>query len=84
MKGAATLAVASAMVGIVTGGILGGPIGTFLIERHRLRPAGRAAGPAHPEAVTAGDAVLALEPPDPVPPPWPGRTPGPARCSRAS
>jgi ESS family glutamate:Na+ symporter len=76
VKGAASLAVASAMVGIVTGGILGGPIGTFLIERRRLRPAGRAASPAHPGAVTAGDAVLALEPPDPVPPALAGEDPG--------
>ena len=76
VKGAATLAVASAMVGIVTGGIIGGPIGTFLIERRRLRPAGRAARPAAPEAVTAGDAVLALEPPDAVPPALAGEDPG--------
>ena len=33
---AATLAVASAMVGIVSGGLIGGPIGTWLITRHRL------------------------------------------------
>ncbi len=33
---AATLAVASAMVGIVSGGLIGGPIGTWLIARHRL------------------------------------------------
>ena len=32
VAGAATLAVASAMVGIVAGGVMGGPIGTFLIE----------------------------------------------------
>jgi ESS family glutamate:Na+ symporter len=76
VKGAATLAVASAMVGIVTGGIIGGPIGTFLIERRKLQPKGRAASPAHPEAVTAGDAVLALEPPDPVPPVVAGEDPG--------
>jgi ESS family glutamate:Na+ symporter len=69
VKGAASLAVAAAMVGIVSGGIIGGPIGTFLIERRRLRPAGRTASPAHSEAVTAGDAVLALEPPDPQPAP---------------
>jgi ESS family glutamate:Na+ symporter len=43
VKGAATLALASAMVGIVAAGILGGPIGTFLIERRRLRSAGTAA-----------------------------------------
>ena len=41
VAGAATLAVASAMVGIVAGGVTGGPIGTYLIERHivRLKPA---------------------------------------------
>jgi ESS family glutamate:Na+ symporter len=72
VKGAATLALASAMVGIVAGGIIGGPIGTFLIERRRLRPAGRTTGPAHPEAVTAGEVVLALEPPDPQPLPVAG------------
>jgi glutamate:Na+ symporter, ESS family len=33
VPGAATLAVASAMVGIVAGGVIGGPIGTYLIER---------------------------------------------------
>jgi ESS family glutamate:Na+ symporter len=38
---AATLAVAAAMVGIVSGGILGGPIGTYLVKRSpgtRLQP----------------------------------------------
>lgn len=38
VTGAATLAVAAAMVGIVAGGVLGGPIGTFLMERHARRP----------------------------------------------
>ncbi len=33
---AATLAVASAMVGIVSGGLIGGPLGTWLIAHHRL------------------------------------------------
>lgn len=36
---ATTLAVASAMVGIVSAGLIGGPIGTRLIKRHRLREA---------------------------------------------
>jgi glutamate:Na+ symporter, ESS family len=76
VKGAATLALASAMVGIVTGGILGGPIGTFLIERHGLRPAGGAAPPAHPEAPEAGDAILAPDPPDPAPRALAGEGPG--------
>lgn len=33
VPGAATLAVAAAMVGIVSGGVIGGPIGTWLIAR---------------------------------------------------
>lgn len=37
VPGAATLAVAAAMVGIVSGGLIGGPIGTFLVERHGLK-----------------------------------------------
>jgi ESS family glutamate:Na+ symporter len=36
---AATVAVASAMVGIVAGGVIGAPIATRLIERHGLRRA---------------------------------------------
>jgi ESS family glutamate:Na+ symporter len=36
VPGAATLAVAAAMVGIVAGGLMGGPLGTFLVERRRL------------------------------------------------
>jgi ESS family glutamate:Na+ symporter len=33
VTGAASLAVAAAMVGIISGGVIGGPIGTYLIER---------------------------------------------------
>jgi len=33
---AATIAVASAMVGIITAGLVGGPVATWLIERNRL------------------------------------------------
>jgi ESS family glutamate:Na+ symporter len=41
VTGAATLAVAAAMVGIVAGGVMGGPIGTYLVERtpRRFKPA---------------------------------------------
>jgi ESS family glutamate:Na+ symporter len=74
VAGAATLGVASAMVGIVTGGIIGGPIGTVLIERRGLQPARGAV--RVPEAATAGDAILALEPPDPTPPVVAGEDPG--------
>src|SRR5687768_11818983 len=44
VPGAATLAVAAAMVGIVSGGVIGGPIGTYLVER-KLR-----VGPGGPES----------------------------------
>ena len=37
VTGAASIAVAVAMAGIVSGGLLGGPIGTYLIERRRLK-----------------------------------------------
>lgn len=37
VQGAATIAVAAAMFGIVCGGLIGGPVGTFLINRHKLR-----------------------------------------------
>ncbi|MGH9160860.1 MAG: sodium/glutamate symporter, partial [Vicinamibacteraceae bacterium] len=38
VAGAETIAVAAAMAGIVSGGLLGGPLGTWLIEKRRLRP----------------------------------------------
>jgi ESS family glutamate:Na+ symporter len=47
VPGAATIAVAAAMVGIVGGGLLGGPLGTFLIERNKLA--------ARKETLAAGD-----------------------------
>jgi ESS family glutamate:Na+ symporter len=37
VPGAATVAIAAAMVGIVSGGLIGGPVGTVLIERYNLR-----------------------------------------------
>jgi glutamate:Na+ symporter, ESS family len=36
VTGAASLAVAAAMFGIITGGLMGGPIGTYLVERFKL------------------------------------------------
>ena len=75
VTGAASLAVASAMVGIVCGGIIGGPIGTRLIERFGMRPTSRLAGEAHPTE-SAGDLVLSHEPADPVPPAIAGEDPG--------
>ena len=43
VPGAATLAVAAAMVGIVAGGVIGGPIATYLVER-KLRLTAAAPG----------------------------------------
>jgi ESS family glutamate:Na+ symporter len=54
VQGAATLAVAAAMVGIVSGGVLGGPIGTYLIDRFHLQTP-RTPGRRHPG--TAGNVV---------------------------
>ncbi len=39
VDGAATIAVAAAMFGIVSGGLMGGPVATRLIERNKLRKA---------------------------------------------
>lgn len=40
VAGAETIAVAAAMMGIVAGGLIGGPIATSLIKRHKLRTVG--------------------------------------------
>jgi ESS family glutamate:Na+ symporter len=50
---AATLAVAAAMVGIVSGGLIGGPIGTWLVNRHRLPTPRGGAVPAEPAPAQA-------------------------------
>ena len=47
LQGAAAVAIASATFGITLGGLVAGPVGTWVIERHRLR--GRAS-----TTVTAG------------------------------
>ncbi len=46
VAGASTVAVAAAMVGIVSGGLIGGPVGTLLVsrlQRPRLQPEGHSA-----------------------------------------
>ena len=56
VEGAATIAVAAAMFGIVCGGLIGGPLGTLLIDRHKLRrPKG------HPEETPAPSASEIVE-----------------------
>lgn len=58
---AATVAVASAMVGIIVAGLVGPPIATWLIERYRLAPA-KPAERAVP-GVAAPDAEMDAAPP---------------------
>jgi len=54
VAGAATVAIAAAMVGIVSGGLVGGPVGTILIERYRLR---RRKGEVHHDPPIAAQIV---------------------------
>jgi len=69
VTGASTLAVSAAMVGIVAGGLLGGPIGTYLLDRHPRRvppPVGpgtlaNIAEPLAPEPVTSTPADTDVE-----------------------
>ena len=54
VPGAATIAVASAMAGIISGGLIGGPIGTVLVRRHRPALAG---GPPNGHRTIAAQVV---------------------------
>ncbi len=54
---AGTVALASAMGGIVLGGLLGGPLGTWLIERHQLGKAGGVAVKSDPAAHVVEEAL---------------------------
>ena len=60
VSGAATIAVAAAMFGIVSSGLAGGPMGTFLINRHKLRHGHPK--PGHHQAPLAEDIVEAKLP----------------------
>ncbi|MGH9312052.1 MAG: sodium/glutamate symporter [Vicinamibacterales bacterium] len=69
VAGAETIAVAAAMMGIVAGGLIGGPIATALIKRHKLRTRrpsaiGAADVPGRAEAVVE---AVAGEPAVPTP-----------------
>jgi glutamate:Na+ symporter, ESS family len=67
VPGAATVAIAAAMVGIVSGGLVGGPVGTILIERYHLR---RRTAPTHHDPPLATQIVedSLPEPPAAAPP----------------
>lgn len=47
VTGAETIAVAAAMAGIVSGGLIGGPVGTWLIEKRLHRDVRRGPSPDH-------------------------------------
>src|SRR6185436_13686495 len=68
VPGAATVAIAAAMVGIVSGGLIGGPVGTILIERYHLR---RRTTATHHEPPLATQIVE-----DSLPEPAPATPPG--------
>lgn len=60
IEGAPAIAIATAMAGIVLGGLVGGPVATWFIERYRVHGPRRRAGAPPPEAID-------IQPPDPVP-----------------
>jgi ESS family glutamate:Na+ symporter len=70
LPAAPTIAVAAGMVGIVAGGLLGGPIGTFLIARGRFRtPRSEGGMPAHLPVPVASELVEARVPEPATTPP---------------
>jgi ESS family glutamate:Na+ symporter len=58
LAGAVTVAMAAATFGLVSGGLLGGPVGTSLVSRFQLKPGG---GAASPSASAAENASLDAE-----------------------
>ncbi|MGE0580935.1 MAG: sodium/glutamate symporter [Steroidobacteraceae bacterium] len=60
IESAAEIAIATAMAGIVIGGLVGGPIATWIIERHDVHGPKRRAGAPAPEAID-------IQPADPAP-----------------
>jgi ESS family glutamate:Na+ symporter len=64
VQGAATVAVAAAMAGIVCGGVIGSPIATLLIERGRVPHPARA-GHTVPARVEPATRLVELQVPEP-------------------
>jgi ESS family glutamate:Na+ symporter len=63
IRGAASIAVASAMFGITFGGLIGGPIGTAIIERHRLK---KARGKSKASLPVTAEEVVEEQLPEPI------------------
>ena len=63
MTGAVTIAMAAATFGLVSGGLIGGPVGTVLVNKYKLRSAGGGAPPLAEAAKNASlDAEIDTEP----------------------
>jgi glutamate:Na+ symporter, ESS family len=62
VQGAATVAVAAAMAGIVSGGLIGSPIATMLLERRKIAPA---VGAQRPMPVQPATRVVEAQVPEP-------------------
>lgn len=58
LRGAGPLALTSATVGIVFGGLVGGPAGTWLIRRYGLKPKARSAAELKAELDTAPETIV--------------------------
>lgn len=54
VTGASAIAIAAAMLGIISGGLVGGPVGTWLIRRHSLSSSAPLRAAATPVETTAG------------------------------
>jgi len=59
--GALTLAMAAATFGLVSGGLIGGPVATLLVNRHGLKPGGGSAPTATVDANAALDTEIDTE-----------------------
>lgn len=60
LKGAATIAITSATFGIVCGGLLGGPAGTFLIQKFHLKKESKKIDERPKTELTESDEILKI------------------------
>ena len=61
LKGAETIAITSATFGIVCGGLLGGPAGTFLIQKFRLKKEAKKITERAKEELAETDEILSID-----------------------
>jgi ESS family glutamate:Na+ symporter len=68
LQGAGSIAIASATFGIVCGGLVAGPVGTWLIHRHRLRSRGQTGALTEPDDRVGDEDMLVPEAGREIPP----------------